>query len=93
MKHITRLDIDHNAIDYDDPVMKMKRKDREMRTTSPRAVRTEENKELWDEHHAQIAGLRHASSKQDLERMTNRKMRLGDRNVVPESSDQGEHAV
>ena len=71
MSHLTRLEFDKNDIDFDDPVMKMKRQQRENKVTSPRVLHTSE---LWDGHKAEMAKLQQASSKQDEERMNQRKL-------------------
>ena len=79
MTHVTRLEVDNNNIDSDDPVMKMKRKERDKNAISPRVVRTSS---LWEDHQAKLANLEHASSKQDEERIAQRKLRLGDRHAI-----------
>lgn len=76
MKQIVRLDVDNNPVDIDDPVLKMKREERDKKNEqSPRVARTSS---LWDEHQAQMAILKDASSKQDEQRIAQRKIRRGD---------------
>ena len=76
MKQIIRLDVDNNPVDMDDPVVKMKREERDKKNEqSPRVARTSS---LWDEHQAQMAILKDASSKQDEQRIAQRKIRRGD---------------
>lgn len=75
MKQIIRLDVENNPVDIDDPVLKMKREERDKKNEhSPRVARTSS---LWDEHQTQMAILKDASSKQDEERLAQRKMRRG----------------
>jgi len=89
MKHVIRLDVDNNPIDFDDPVVKMKREERDKKTAySPRVARTSS---LWDEHEAQMAVLKGASFKQDEQRIAHRKIRRGDQASTPlaDTTDSG----
>ena len=75
MKHITRLDFEGNDIDVMDPVLVMKREEREKRAASPRVAHA--NSELWAEHEAQMQLLKKASQDLNHERIAHRKLNIG----------------
>jgi Leucine-rich repeat (LRR) protein len=81
MKHITQLHLEKNPVDLDDPVLKMKREERDKKTAQKHSD-IQRASSGWEEHEAQVLMMRTISSKQDEERMIQRKLRLGDRTKI-----------